>query len=328
MKFMYTTPIRRQQGQALAETVVICLYALVPFFIVIPLIGKYQDIRQSTLASARTAGFECSVHFERCQQGQGSDTIANQLRLRHFSQHRLGVRSDDVADDSQLTQNGNVLWVDGRGRPLLDSYKKVTVQVAPEQFDAFDSSRNNAVTDDLLQGGSKFAGPDAFGLPIKSGLMGATVNAEIRIDEKLADWLPKKSASVFNFQERSVLMTDSWNASSAKGSERRSFKNRVDLGWRLPIGRKATGLSQAMQRLDSGNLLGRYDGGDLETVQQALTQPIRQLMDIDDRIMNGSNSQRFKYHEYDVEIVPPDRLKETSQRQRGGHHAGHRREGR
>ena len=44
-----------QDGQALAETLVIASFVLVPFIIAVPMLAKYQSIRQATEASARTA---------------------------------------------------------------------------------------------------------------------------------------------------------------------------------------------------------------------------------------------------------------------------------
>ena len=57
-----------QDGQALAETLVIASFVLVPFIIAVPMLAKYQSIRQATEASARTAAFECTVRIEDCHQ--------------------------------------------------------------------------------------------------------------------------------------------------------------------------------------------------------------------------------------------------------------------
>ena len=52
-----------QRGQALAETIVVISFVIVPFFVAVPLLAKYQDMRQATVSASRTAAFECSVRF-------------------------------------------------------------------------------------------------------------------------------------------------------------------------------------------------------------------------------------------------------------------------
>ena len=63
---------RGQRGQALAETMVVISFVMLPFFVAVPLLAKYQDMRQATVSASRTAAFECSVRFEACRKRPGN----------------------------------------------------------------------------------------------------------------------------------------------------------------------------------------------------------------------------------------------------------------
>ena len=55
---------QRQSGQAMTEFNITAMFLLVPLFLIIPLIGKYIDIRHSSVQTARTAAWERTVWFE------------------------------------------------------------------------------------------------------------------------------------------------------------------------------------------------------------------------------------------------------------------------
>jgi len=151
---------RGQRGQALAETMVVISFVMLPFFVAVPLLAKYQDMRQATVSASRTAAFECSVRFEACRNGQATDDIADQIRRRHFSKTLLGLRSDETPADDQLEQERNRFWVDRKGNALLQSYKDVALRIDHENFDAFKGQRR---VEAFLSAASDVSGPGRFG---------------------------------------------------------------------------------------------------------------------------------------------------------------------
>ncbi len=136
----------RQRGQAMTETIITASTVLVPIFLLIPLLGKYIDMKQTAIQAARYEAWEYTVWYgtnavqtftnpsgERpfgySASGQPVKTrteMQTESRKRFFSDY---IRNDSV-NNLQINQNdfsngydgnfANTLWVDHRGQPLWD----------------------------------------------------------------------------------------------------------------------------------------------------------------------------------------------------------------
>lgn len=315
MSIMYrpadAVSLKEQQGQAMSETLVVML-ALVPFFVALPLIARYQDMRHATLAASRTAAFECSVRFERCgNDQQESDVIANQIRRRHFSRHHIDVHSGDVASDETLAAQRNPFWHDSKGNSMLASYADVTLDIKREKADAIKKLNfGNLNLSSAVEKFAKFAGPDAFGMPIRDGLITAQVQSKTRLDQSWLRHLPAGFTDTLNFSEKTVVLVDGWHASSAKGPEARSFQNRVEQGRRLPSVTDLVREIGSEFRLAPQGRLERWlpDDG-VEKALDLLYQPVRFGIREEGKLSIFQHRKPFRYHEIDVEILPQDRLK-------------------
>lgn len=299
-----------QQGQAMTETLVMML-GLLPFFIAIPLLAKYQDMRQATLAASRTAAFECSVHFEHCHEQASTDEIANHIRRRHFSEVRMGVRSHDGVDDSRMAEQRNPFWTDRAGKPMLASFADVKLDITRERMDAYDEMKAHNVPQlrisQLAQTFSELTGPDRFGMPLSDGLVTAKVQASTALDDSWLKHLPADFTNRLNFNERTVVLVDGWHASSAKGSEARSTASRVEAGRQLPSVRHVMqALNGRIQLVPQRFIQNTVPSDKPELLLDVLYSPARFGISQDPI---SRNARLFHYHEVDVEIVPEDRLK-------------------
>lgn len=110
----------RQNGQSTTEFIVISL-VLVPLMIIVPLLGKYMDIAQTTTVASRYVAFEGAVH--NTSSSWKTDTnLANEVRRRFFSNSDAPTKTSDTAGD--FSANRNMLWTDYRGGHLLPNFNE------------------------------------------------------------------------------------------------------------------------------------------------------------------------------------------------------------
>lgn len=112
----------RQRGQSTVEFVVLSL-VMVPLLLIVPLLGKYMDIAQTTAEASRYTAFEGTVRHSSSTAGWKSDSeLATEVRRRFFSNSDAPIKTNDVAGD--FNAHRNTLWFDHRGNPLLQDFAK------------------------------------------------------------------------------------------------------------------------------------------------------------------------------------------------------------
>lgn len=134
-----------QRGQAMVEALIAAALVLVPLFLAIPIIAKYQDIKTYTVHAARYAAWERTVWFggaaaESFGLGSGGTFSnkwdANEKTDEHI-RAEIGARllSDsgtthfkdtDRTSASWVGGNTKPLWRDRRGTTLLQSYSDIS----------------------------------------------------------------------------------------------------------------------------------------------------------------------------------------------------------
>lgn len=301
----------QQAGQALLEVVVLAA-AVVPLFLAIPLLAKYQDVRHAAIAASRTAAFECSVRPDHCLDGPMDAAVVADLRRRHFGRHERDLLSADPMADGSSYEDVNRFWVDRRGGNLLTRPSDVSLQVLAGTSDAARSAWGRSVTGAVGSGGvlgmTVAPGPGAFGLQLQAGLITAAVRAPVSRHRTLAHWLEKPEGMALTMTGRTAVMVDAWNASSGRGGEATSFRSRVERGWRLPgLGEAASVLGEA-GRAAPGGALGSTQVADAEEAIDLLYAPIRSLISSPLMAPVEPRGSLFRYHEIDVDVVPADRL--------------------
>ncbi len=114
-----------QRGQALTEFLVIAL-VLIPLFLVLPLIAKYQDIAHATQMASRYLAFDAMVRNEAMATTRPADQLAMDVRRRFFSNSTAPIKSGDAAGDFVAHQN--MFWRDPRNGPLIkESARDITI---------------------------------------------------------------------------------------------------------------------------------------------------------------------------------------------------------
>lgn len=193
----------RNRGQAMVEFMVAAL-VIVPLFVLLPLLGKYHDVKQSSIAASRKLAFECTVRYEDCASLDRNPAFADEIRTRFFSGNDSPVLSNDrPAADELASADGNALWVDRRGRPLLERFSDVSIRA-----DQSNINPGAASLADLTPG----VGPRGFGLDMRRGLYDARVQVSLSRQNGGQSFLTQLDSLALTMQHHTAILTDAWSA--------------------------------------------------------------------------------------------------------------------
>lgn len=274
----------RLAGQALVETVVGAI-VLVPLVLLVVWLGKVQSVRQAAIAASRTVAFECAVRPDACGDAHGQAALADEIRRRAFSRVDAGILSAERLPEDAPVAERNPLWTDRAGRPLLERFADVGVRVDRQRFDAGASlahSRAGGIVADAAALLADQAGPGRFGLDIAEGLVDAKVQVNLSSSRTASDFRSQLDSIPLRIHARTAVLTDAWNASGPYGADPRSVESRVERGRQL---------------------LAAYDAS--IDARYLLTRGFIGLMGA---IGLEPAAGAFRYHDADVDLVPPDRL--------------------
>lgn len=109
----------KQRGQALAEFLVASL-AIIPLFLLLPVIAKYQDVSHSTQMASRYAAFDAMNRNDSMGTWKPESQLADEVRRRFFSNSDAPIKTNDVAGDFKANQN--LFWVDPKGDSLIKKF--------------------------------------------------------------------------------------------------------------------------------------------------------------------------------------------------------------
>lgn len=101
------------RGQALTEFLVVSL-VLIPLFLLLPVIGKYQDISHATQMASRYAAFDAVLRNDASNSHKPPAQLAEELRQRYFGVASAGIKTG--------AENGVALrdyWNDPFGNALI-----------------------------------------------------------------------------------------------------------------------------------------------------------------------------------------------------------------
>lgn len=116
--------MRRQSGtriggQALTEFLVVAL-ALVPLFLLMPLIAKYQDIAQQTQMASRYVAFDAAARNEWQNSWKDPAQLAAEVRRRFFSNPDAPIKTNDTAGN--FDAHRNLFWRGPTNEPLIADF--------------------------------------------------------------------------------------------------------------------------------------------------------------------------------------------------------------
>lgn len=121
---------QQQRGQALLEFLVIAA-ALVPLFLMLPMIAKYQDIAHSTLIASRYAAFDDMVRNAAQNKQKPIEQLQDEVRRRFFSHSVVPIKTNDVSSNFKADQN--LFWRGPRDQALIADINDVTVSKAQQK---------------------------------------------------------------------------------------------------------------------------------------------------------------------------------------------------
>jgi hypothetical protein len=113
----------KHSGQAMTEFLVVAL-AMLPLFLLMPVIAKYQDIAHETQMAARYVAFDGTIRGDKSE-----GTLADEVRRRFFSNSNASIKTNDVA--GEFDAHRNLFWQGPDNKSLLASFSDVTVSFGP-----------------------------------------------------------------------------------------------------------------------------------------------------------------------------------------------------
>jgi hypothetical protein len=196
--------LNRQRGQALTEFLVAAV-AVLPLFLLVPLIAKYQDISNSTQAAARYVAFQATVRNDITSTWEPESQLAEEVVRRFFSNPDAPIKTNDAAGNFKAHQN--LFWRDPIDRPLIGDFAsdvRLTFgpDASPTQAGAFTSAADGAPT---------FTGHELLELKAR-GIYMARVSVKLaNVPSGLKFYEPFDSINLSMTRGTSVLI-DPWTA--------------------------------------------------------------------------------------------------------------------
>ena len=126
IKFGTSLRTRRVLGQALTEFLVLAL-ALVPLFLLMTVIAKYQDIAHSVQMASRYVAFEATTRNAAASIWKPPAQLAQDVQRRFFSNPDAPVKTNDAAGNFEAHQN--LFWRNHQGDTLIKNFER-DVQVS------------------------------------------------------------------------------------------------------------------------------------------------------------------------------------------------------
>ncbi|SER24054.1 hypothetical protein SAMN04488038_12510 [Solimonas aquatica] len=110
-------PLRSgQKGQALTEFL-LSAAGLLSLFSLLPMIGKYQDIRHAVQMASRYVAFDATTHNGSVGQLKAAGQLQMEVARRYFSNADAPIKTGDKAGD--FAANRKALWNGPDGASLL-----------------------------------------------------------------------------------------------------------------------------------------------------------------------------------------------------------------
>jgi hypothetical protein len=202
---------RSNSGQAIVEFLVSCL-VLIPIFMGMVYIAKYQDVKHSAIQASRYAAIEYATNTKKKPA-----EIQQETKVRFFAQQENRNSGHLSATDKSYVLNKNTdqvpFWRDLAGKPLITDFSNVTVS-APHTYNSGGSEK---IFDDI--------GKVAFKLD-KTDLKGADVEVALA---NIKHYQPFSNINL-KVGATTVYSGNAWNAN---GND--DVKKHMDLGGAISV---------------------------------------------------------------------------------------------
>lgn len=206
-----------QRGQAMTEFIVVSVLFALPVFLMIPLLGKYIDMKSAAIQGARYVAWERTVFFGGSAASvnwpgvaKSDAEIRNELRQRVFSE-RAQISNDDKTASNWGGDGLKKAWHNRNGGEMLPSYNSVAQNVGNQDAPG--------IVNDLLNLVVKVAGAVGnFRIETK-GLYNATVSVSAStqpVNMSLnGDPLKAFDPRTLTFSDTNAILANTWSANGS-----------------------------------------------------------------------------------------------------------------
>ena len=212
-------PPSKAYGQALTEFLVLAV-ALIPLFLLVPMIGKYQDIVHATQMASRYLAFEATTREVDAAKWKTPAVLAQDVRRRFYSNPNAPIKNDDTAGD--FDANRNLFWRDPYGNPLIKDFNNVSLSFgsgAPNQTGGYESASDGAPFNVI----PITANATTLGLQAK-GIYTGNVAVKLENLPSLIQKIAPFDAINLSITRHTSLINDGWSADSPATTEQRFGK--------------------------------------------------------------------------------------------------------
>ena len=198
----------------MTEFVVIAL-ALIPLFLMFPVIGKYQDIAHNVQLSSRYAAFDALNRNDVSGNWKPEEQLAEEIRRRFFGDPEALIRTNDGAEDYAQATSQNLFWRKPNGESLIkDTQNDVKLGFGPRDS----QNRDDAFT--AAADGRPFPIHDSFDLHAR-GIYTASISVTLaNLPSGLKSYEPLDRINLALLRSTSVII-DPWMAAGPRQAELR-----------------------------------------------------------------------------------------------------------
>lgn len=208
---------RRQRGQAMTEFVVGTVFFLLPLFLIVPMLGKYADVKSTAAQSARYSAWERTVWYGGASASSGSNwpgnsktegEIQNEVRKR-VVEFGAALSQNDKSASGFTTAGGRHMWRNRDQSAMLANYNDASGSLT-------NGDSPDTATADLLGTVTTFTGVLGFSIESK-GLY--TGNAALRVTTlpigtnlRPGSTYGRFDPGPLTFRDRNVILANGWGA--------------------------------------------------------------------------------------------------------------------
>jgi len=214
---MRAPAIRRARGQAMTEFVMGAVLFALPVFLLIPIIGKYLDMRATAVQAARYVAWERTVYYGGTSASvtwpaadKSNLAIQNEIRQRLFA-GGTSIADGDKGAGGWTSAGGRANWANRDGTPMLATYNSVGQTVLNEDTPNIASDLLSliiTVTDAI--GSFTLETKGLYTGSVSLGVTTEPVNFSLTWDPTL-----NFNPGTLVFRESNTLLANGWNANGA-----------------------------------------------------------------------------------------------------------------
>ncbi|MES2161627.1 MAG: hypothetical protein V4476_10765 [Pseudomonadota bacterium] len=246
---------RRDRGQGLTEFLVLAV-ALVPLYLLIPLIAKYQDVASQVAMAGRYVTFEAMTRNDAQSTWKTPAELAGDVRRRFFSNADAPIKTGDVAGN--FLANQNLFWRGPDDSALIADFDRdVAVSFGPDlkpaHADAFTSASDGKPFNGMAATSLGIHTAEKLGLDSRGIYTGNVTVQLAKLPAGLASYKPFDSISLAITRHTSVVI-DGWAARSAA-----QVQTRIDSGVLVPatkIRGVASVVNGSIALVEAGHIAG------------------------------------------------------------------------